>query len=397
MSQSHHVLHVIDSLGRSGGSERQLVVNLQAFSDSRLTHSVAVIHEGPDSRRNEVPDDIPVEILFEGRSRVAPVHRTLPRLLSLVRSLRPSVIHGSLAVASQSARIVGALTRTAVLESLVNIAYEPIRTVDSAQVTPLKLNLHRLRDRLTIGAVTRFHAVSQTVAHSWQTNLGIDATAITVIPRGLVPHALPGREQARRAVLRDLQLPPDAFVILNVGRQEPQKGQRYAIEAMPTIVHTIPGAVLLIAGREGTASLSLKSTIEDTDTHQLVRLLGSRDDIASLLAASDVFVFPSLYEGSGGNALLEAMGAGLPIVSVNRPPMTELARHEQEALMVNPQSPPELAAAVIRLAQDEPLRRRLGHRAADRANSRFDPIDAARRLETLYIELANARSMTETL
>jgi glycosyltransferase involved in cell wall biosynthesis len=102
-------------------------------------------------------------------------------------------------------------------------------------------------------------------------------------------------------------------VFLTVGRHEYQKGHATLLKAWPAVLSATPGAVLLLAGRPGHESAHLGDTADRLAITESIRFLGFRRDVADLLAAADVFVFPSRYEGLGG-ALLEAMAAHDPIV-----------------------------------------------------------------------------------
>ena len=110
--------------------------------------------------------------------------------------------------------------------------------------------------------------------------------------------------------------------------------------------------------------------------------LGVRDDVPALITRADVFVFPSLWEGQG-NALLEAMAVGAPIVATDIPSTRETLTDGVDALLVPPADPPALAAAMARLLGDRELAGRLGAAAAERADA-FDIERTTRDLEAVY-------------
>jgi glycosyltransferase involved in cell wall biosynthesis len=110
-----------------------------------------------------------------------------------------------------------------------------------------------------------------------------------------------------------MELGPHASVFLTVGRHEYQKGHATLLEAWPAVLSATPDAVLLLAGRPGHESARLTDMADRMAITESVRFLGFRRDVADLLGAADVFVFPSRYEGLGG-ALLEAMASHVPIV-----------------------------------------------------------------------------------
>jgi len=387
MSRPMRITHVIDSLARSGGSERQLLVNLERFTDPRLVHSLVVIRSGTDSRLEEVPRHVPVSVLFENEEASNRFTVAL-RLFQHFRSERPDLIHCVLPNASYACRVVGPLIRSPVVESLVNISHEPVRAIDNPNVTAFKLKVHAFVDRFTMRHFAAYHAVGRSVAQSWHRTVGLPLEKIRVIPRGvpaqLVDGSFGGLDES---ALSEIGVPKEAFVLLAVGRQEPQKGHRYIIEAMPSILADVPTAHLLIAGREGHSTGQLRGLIDRLGLDRRVHLLGSRTDVGSLLDRCDVFVFPSLFEGNGGNALIEAMAAGCSVVTTNAPPMSEVAIDSSMAILCKPRSPSSIAAATVALQRDPSLRADLGNAARKRIAEMLTPGEVARQTEVWYIEV----------
>jgi glycosyltransferase involved in cell wall biosynthesis len=274
------------------------------------------------------------------------------------------------------------------IETLVNISHEQVRTEGNPGVTPLKLAFHRLLDRTTMRSVTRFQAISPAVAASWSRVVGLSQARMSVIPRGidLTAFAEVDRDDARRMIRAELSLPESALILLNLGREQPQKGQRFLIEAMSRVVESVPEAVLLIAGSPGLHSQVLRQNVADRGLGATVRFLGRRQDVVQLFGASDMFVFPSLYEGLGVS-LLEAMAAGLAVITTNRPPMSEVVDHDLNGVLVPAGNPTALAKAVIELAGDASARRRLGEAARSVVAARFSIDTTARQVERLYSEV----------
>src|SRR5205085_11227827 len=103
------------------------------------------------------------------------------------------------------------------------------------------------------------------------------------------------------------------LVILAAGRLSPEKGHRYLIDAVAKIIRSMPQIKLqvLIAG-EGPIEGKLKSQIAKRGLEKHVKLIGQCFDVKPLFAIADLFVLPSLSEGSP-NVLLESMAACVPI------------------------------------------------------------------------------------
>lgn len=377
------ILHVINRFGTSGGAENQLYTNLRMFSHPDLEHEVAYIFRKDDA--DPLPD-VPKHGLFP--TGASPGRLEIIRALDAYVSGRPpDLIHCSLADAALASRIVGWRRKVPVIESLVNISHDPVRTVDNPSVNPLKLAGHRVLDQLTMRPVTRFHALTQAVARSWRDNVGIPAEKITVIPRGIDLDRFHTADIDRIGVRRSIDVAPHAPMLLNVARQEPQKGQRYLLEALPLIAEHHPDAVAVFAGREGNSTDQLRAIVERLDIADRVRFLGVRDDIPSLLAAADVFVFPSLFEGLGVS-LLEAMSANAAVCAVSdAPPFDEIIDPGTTGAMYRSADPGDLSAKVSALLADAELRFKMAAAARQQVETSYRIEDISRRLEAMYLEV----------
>jgi glycosyltransferase involved in cell wall biosynthesis len=386
-------MHVINSLGLSGGAEQQLVANLARFSDPAIGHHVVYLYGGDPRISWEGGMSVPVTALNGSRENSS-LLRSGIRLHRLVRRLDPDLIHCSLLDASLVSRVVGRLTGTPVLESLVNISHEPIRTVDSGAVKLWKLRIYKYLDRLTMRRVTAFHALTGEVARSWVDTVGIDPARVTVIPRGVSADMLEDArlDPADRLDLRSkLTGAPDGLLVLAVGREEPQKGQRYLLDAFAEVRKSRNDAHLVMAGRPGSSSPALERQIEDLGLRGSVHRLGVRTDVYRLMRAADVMAFPSLYEGLGVS-LIEAMGSALPVIVFDRPPMNQIVEHERTGLVVPERDSHALAQAIITLASDTDRAARLGELAAREVRSDYDMERTSQRLEALYRSILDTRA-----
>jgi glycosyltransferase involved in cell wall biosynthesis len=172
-----------------------------------------------------------------------------------------------------------------------------------------------------------------------------------------------------------------------VGRQEFQKGHRVLLEAMAEVASARPSAVLLLAGREGAETEHLHGLAGRARLDGVVRFLGHRDDLPDVLAASDVFVFPSLWEGLGC-AVIEAMALGLPIVASDIEPVREVVEGDRCAELVPPRDAARLAAAVISLLADRPRAQTLGRRGRETFLRRFTLEQITARMVELFRRVA---------
>jgi glycosyltransferase involved in cell wall biosynthesis len=128
----------------------------------------------------------------------------------------------------------------------------------------------------------------------------------------------------------------------------------------------------------------VEAAIERLGLSDRVILLGRRSDVPRLLGAADVFVFPSLFEGLGVS-LLQAMGRGLPVVTTDRRPMSDVVSDGVTGLLVPAEDAAAIASAVAHLHADPALRARLGAAARGEVATHYDADEIAARVERFYL------------
>lgn len=377
------MISLIDGLG-FGGAERSLAELLPGLSDAGIEPTVVCL------RRKE--GGVERDVLAQGFDVRFLPRGMVPRirgLRALMRELAPDLLHTSLVESSILGRSSAVGTGVPVLSSLVNQSYTAERRADP-HLSRSALGTVRAVDRWTARHLTsHFHAITHAVKGWAVEALAVPPGRITVVERGRDPRRLGEPGPARRAAARErLQLPADAEVLLAVGRQEFQKGHRFLLEAMPTVLATHPSALLLVAGRQGAETASLQAMVErSARLRASVRFLGHRDDLPEVLAASDLFVFPSLWEGLGG-AVLEAMALGVPIVTSDLEPLREVVEDGRCASLVPTGSPPALAEAIGSLLDDPDRARRLGERGREIFLRRFTLERSTERMVELFMRVA---------
>jgi glycosyltransferase involved in cell wall biosynthesis len=275
----------------------------------------------------------------------------------------------------------------------VNTSYDSARLADP-RVPPARLWAVKLVDGWTARHLTNhFHAVTEAVKRSAVAALGIPPSRITVIERGRDRGRLgkPGPER-RGAARARLGLSDADEVIVTVGRQEFQKGQVHLLEAVAALADR-PRLVLLAAGRRGHVSGELADAVHRLGLEGRARFLGHREDVPELLAAADLFAFPSLYEGLGG-ALIEAMALALPIVASDIPAVAEVVERDRNALLVEAGNANELARAIAALLDDRDLARSFATRSAAIFEQRFSLRRSAERSLAMYRRVLAERGRT---
>ena len=165
----------------------------------------------------------------------------------------------------------------------------------------------------------------------------------------------------------------------------PTKGHYYLIEAARIICPVVRAARFVLIG-DGPESSRLLHQVKQLGLEENFLFLGRREDVPELLSCCDLFVLPSTAEGLP-NAILEAMAAGLPVVSTGVGGSAEIVTHGVNGLLVPPRDPNSLAVAILRLLQDSELARRLARAGKQQVHDQFTFNRLVRELEGLYSEL----------
>ncbi len=346
------VLAVMDGTG-TGGAETSMAAMAPLMAENGVEMEVAYFHDRPGAKEKFLEAGIPLHHVPPGGTRLA----TMWRLRKLIKERRPDLVHTMVYEADIIGRTAAFSARVPVMSSIINEMYGPEQL--AAVPHPWKLRLAQLVDIATARFVTRFHAITNTVADVMAPRLRIDRSSIRVVYRGRDPALLGSRSDQRRArVRRQLGVAGSTPLILAVGRQEHQKGFDMLLEAMPEIRRQTPDALLLVAGRQGPVSSALElqaSRLRLDD--ETVRWLGHRDDIADLLVACDVMVFPSRWEGLG-SAVVEALMLQTPVVCADLDVLREVVGAANAASLVtfvDASTPSALAASVVEAIVRPPL------------------------------------------
>jgi len=216
--------------------------------------------------------------------------------------------------------------------------------------------------------------------------MGLPAGTIRVTYNGVqASHPAPGRAAALRA---ELQVPADGMLVLFVGRLVVHKDVPTLLKAVSMLHARRPGLRVALAG-DGPLRGDLDAQIDALGLRTVVHALGQRDDVADLMAASDVLVLPSLREGLS-NVILEGMMGGKPVVASRAGGNIELIEHDRSGLLFDVGDARALAAVLERLADDEPLRARLGDGARHRAMVEFSIPSMVQAYEQHYVEAAGS-------
>jgi glycosyltransferase involved in cell wall biosynthesis len=174
-------------------------------------------------------------------------------------------------------------------------------------------------------------------------------------------------ERFARAEPAPLGLPAGALLVGFAGRFEKRKGIVDLMAAWEIVARSVPEAHLVLVGAGGALEDDVSAWASGRNR---VHRLGFRDDMHNVLAAFDIFVMPSHFEGFG-IVLVEAMATGTAVIASAASNLPELVQDGVEGLLVPVRDAAALAAAIISLCSDRELRETMARAARERARRDF--------------------------
>ena len=247
-------------------------------------------------------------------------------------------------------RICGVMARVPRILSFEHNVYDSLKS-------PLQFFVDRILQSFSY----RIVAVSNAVRASLISH-GIRPVRVRVLLNAISLSNFSDPIPNEKDIRKDLNLPHNAFVFVSVGRLTEQKAPEILIDALAM---TSDGYLLLVG--VGEQEDEIRKRIAEKELTNRVRLLGARTDVPSILRQADCFVFSSRWEGVG-IVLLEAMAAGLPIISTNFIAAREIIVNEENGLLVQVDDAEMFSQAMKRVRKDHELRTRLAN--AGRAKSK---------------------------
>ncbi len=369
------ILQAIATIDAIGGAQRQLLAVVRGLVAAGIGCDVAWY-----LGRGELASE-----LAAAGAGLHPIPRRwwdpigLARTAALVRRGGYDVVHGH-------------LSRAEIVAGFATILAEASGTTRAALV----LHKHNEDRWWSTGLLSRIHPVltaraaavvvqSPAIAAFYRDpSLRIaDPSRLEVIPYGIDPAEVRIADPlgARSRIRRELGIGDGAFVALAVARLTAQKRLDRMIDAWGTVAEARPGSVLAIAGRgELESELAARAAFLPAGS---ARLLGFREDVPALMAAADVLVLSSDYEGIP-MALLQAMAFGLPIVSTEVSGIGDTVARGKEALLVPPRDAGALAAALLEVARDPESARRRAAAARERVERDWSLAAVTKKWIALY-------------
>ena len=362
---TRRVVHYVDS-EVFGGSE-EVALHLLGSLDRARWEPVLLYHAHPGIVRFvEGAERLGVRTRavrpLPKRRRVAGV----PALWRAIRAAHPAILHAHLSwpLACRYGIMAGWL---AGVPALVGTAHLYVELQGGR------------RPPLTLRPLRRIIAVSDEVRARYAGQLRVPDRKLAVVRNGIPVPRTVRRPDAR--VRADLVRGRPDFVVLTPARLHEQKGHTYLLAAAARI----PDATFVLAG-DGPLRAPLEAQARELGISERCLFLGQRTDVQDLLAAADLLVLPSLWEGLPVS-VLEGMAAGVPIVATAIAGTDEAVTNESNGLLVPPRDVGALASAIRRVRGDAGLAARLARAGRERVEREFSSDVMARNVTRIYDEI----------
>jgi glycosyltransferase involved in cell wall biosynthesis len=366
---SVHVVHIIDHLG-AGGAQRLLADLTVRQMHQGVKVTLISLRGATDLSRRIGATGVAVHTLGCAKWSL----RQLSLLRTLIRNLQPEVVHLHLMAAHILGRIAAVIAGVPAVVVHDHEASAEIYTHPG----PL-LALRRLYEPAAPPTRTAYIALSPEAVEYAVTIRHWPRSAVYCVPNGVDTAHIAEMQLGRTEARTLLGLPHASLILGCAGRLSPVKGVDCLLDALADL----PAHVSLAVAGDGPQRPELDQRARRLGIAQRVHWLGHLADPRPFLRACNIYVQPSRREAFG-LAVAEAAVAGLPIVATRVGGLRDLIHHEATGLLVQPDHPHELAAAIQRLIGNPDMAQRYGLAAQAHVCRHFDLSASVEQIGAIY-------------
>jgi glycosyltransferase involved in cell wall biosynthesis len=371
------LLHLITRLSL-GGSARNTIDSAAAAVRAGYRTLLASGPSGPELDVTSAAEQSGCEVLVipSYRREVSPLCdlAALLKTISLIRREYVQIVHTHTSKAGFIGRLAAHLSRTPV------VIHTPHGHIFHDYYGPVLTRFFITLERFAAPLCDRIVVLTDLCAEQHLAR-GIGRPHQYVsIPSGVDIQALRSRALSRETARRHLGWEQGNFYLLGIGRFVPVKGFDIAVDAMPDILKSMPGSVLVLLG-DGPERSALEAAARDSGVYEQLMFIDARQEVVPYICAADLLLAPSRNEGMG-RAIVEAMSLGLPVVATRVGGIPDVLADKKSGLLVPPENPHALARAVLELLDNLERRTSFGQSGKKRAEQ-----FSLETMESLLLEL----------
>jgi glycosyltransferase involved in cell wall biosynthesis len=351
------------------GVKRLFAWMIPRFDTSRFTVSLVSLRKRDLSE--ETLDTLGVDITYLHKSRFDPA--TLPALLKVIDRKRIDILHLHGYGATTFGRLAAAMRR------IPTVVHEHANLTDTPWFQ--KAADYAMRPFTDIGI-----AVSASTAEFLIRARKVPAERVKVVYLGvpLEEFSRPRSAAERESARQELGISPDEFAVGTVTRLHDSKGNSYLVDAARLVLDARPQTRFLVVG-EGPLREPLEAQARALGLGDRFVFHGFAKDVARVVSAFDLSVFPSLWEGTP-LTVFEALAMGKPIVATDADGLLDVLAHDRDARIVPKRNAQALADEIVWMHDRPEERRRLGA-GASQTGREYDIAAFVRKMERLYVLL----------
>ena len=365
-----NVLQVCDHLGWEGsrmhGVKRLFAWMIPRFDANR--YNVSLVSLRKKDLSEETLESFGVDITYLHKGKFDP--STLTALLKVIDRKKIDILHLHGFGATTFGRMAGAFRRLpTIVHEHANLTTTPwFQKVADAVLEPS-----------TDIAIAVSKSTADFLIHARQLPPDKVKTVYLGVPLDEFSRQRSPQEIAEAR--QELGVAPGEFAVGTVTRLHDSKGNNYLVDAAALVLKERPKAKFFIVG-EGPLLPDLQQQAQALGLGDRFVFHGFAKDVAAVVSAVDLSVFPSLWEGTP-LTVFEALAMGKPIVATDADGLLDVLTNDHDAVIVPKRDPRALATAIVRMTDDEALRARLGAEAR-RTGQQYDIAAFVRKMERLY-------------
>jgi glycosyltransferase involved in cell wall biosynthesis len=296
----------------------------------------------------------------------------LLQLVHVFRTEKPDIVHTNLHYSDTFGILCAFLARV------------KIRIIQIHSIKEKYRHKLRLLKKFSMSKVSIAIAVSQAASKDFKEEIPSFNKEIKIIPNGINICEFRNRVQKSTMSKNDFGISKNTFTILTVANFKWQKGYEYLVSTVD-ILRTHECRFIIVG--YGPEEKNIKNMVAQLGLNEKIIFLGPRIDVPELMKIADVFLLPSIVEPFG-ICVIEAFFAGLPVIATAVDGIAENVKNMEEAILVNPANPTEIADAIMMLKNNPAMAKKLSEMAMKKSEN-FEIKNICKKIQDIYEDKKN--------